>query len=221
MTGELHRSHVVFLLAPIFLASGWLGAPLAAQQTTPAEPDHPVSLPAEQEAFWNSMTDLCGQAFERVDEPVVMIMHVRQCFENEIRIPVHVSDVERAEWDRSRTWILTRSEAGIRLKHDHRHEDGSDDEITQYGGDTADAGSSAMQTFPADAFTKEVIGALVQGAENNIWRMEITPGEVFSYRLTRTTFDRALRWAFDLSNPVPAPPAPWGYEDETPTHDGR
>jgi hypothetical protein len=145
-------------------------------------------------------------------------MHVRQCFPNEIRIPVHVGSEDGETWDRSRTWILTRTGDGIRLKHDHRHEDGSEDDVTQYGGDTAEGGSANIQTFPADDFTKEVIGALVPGAEANIWRMEITPGEVFAYRLTRSTFDRALRWAFDLSQPISPPPAPWGYEQEPPTH---
>lgn len=105
-----------------------------------------------------------------------------------------------------------------RLKHDHRHQDGSEEEITQHGGDTAERGTPEIQTFPADEFTRQVIGELVRGAVNNIWRMEITPGEVFAYRLTRSTFDGALRWAFDLADPVPPPRAPWGYEDTEPTH---
>ena len=66
---------------------------------------------------------LCGQTFE--GRMVVgtsesdadfgaqrMLMHVRQCSDDEIRIPFHVGD------DHSRTWVLTRSEAGVRLKHE-------------------------------------------------------------------------------------------------------
>jgi hypothetical protein len=188
--------------------------PSAAQEELLAQSGH--ELPQEQDAFWSSILALCGQAFERVD--AAYIMHVRQCFPDEIRIPVHVQDPGDGSWNRSRTWILTRNSDGIRLKHDHRHQDGSEEEITQYGGDTTERGSSGIQTFPADGFTREVIGELVRGAANNIWRMEITPGDVFAYRLTRSTFDNALRWAFDLTSPVPPPPAPWGYEDTEPTH---
>jgi hypothetical protein len=192
------------------------GAPLGAQEPTAQVHEATLPLVPEQEAFWRAIEALCGMAFERVDAPY--IMHVRQCFPNEIRIPVHVGSEDGEPWNRSRTWVVTRTPEGLRLKHDHRHEDGSHDEITQYGGDTVDAGSSGVQTFPADAYTQDVIGELVRGAENNIWRMEITPGEVFAYRLTRSTFDNALRWAFDLSKPVAPPPAPWGYEHEAPTH---
>jgi hypothetical protein len=35
--------------------------------------------------------------------------------------------------------------------------------------------------------------------------------EKFTYRLTRE--GREFRVDFDLTKPVPAPPAPWGYTD--------
>jgi hypothetical protein len=205
------------VLASLLLAGCALGgAPpeAAVEQNLADRAEH--ALPPEQDAFWRSMLDLCGQAFERID--AAYVMHVRQCFPDEIRIPVHVQNEEDGSWNRSRTWILTRTPDGIRLKHDHRHEDGSEEDVTQYGGDTAEVGTPGIQTFPADAFTRDVIGEMVRGAANNIWRMEITPGEVFAYRLTRSTFDNALRWAFDLTNPVAPPPAAWGYEETRPTH---
>jgi len=207
---------VVAATAALCLPLGLAGttASLSAQQELLAQSEH--ELTAEQDAFWRSILDLCGQAFERID--AAYVMHVRQCYPDEIRIPVHVGNEEDGSWNRSRTWILTRTPEGIRLKHDHRHDDGSEEEITQYGGDTAEVGSGGIQTFPADAFTREVIGELVRGAAANIWRMEITPEEVFAYRLTRSTFDNALRWAFDLTKPVEPPPAPWGYEATVPTH---
>ena len=204
-----------FVPALTLLAVAWAVAPAAAQEELLDESQQ--SLPEEQDAFWGSMLELCGQAFERVDEQYVM--HVRQCEPDEIRIPVHVFDEEEDEWNRSRTWILTRTEDGIRLKHDHRYPDGTEEDVSQYGGDTEEVGEPGMQTFPADEFTQETIDELVPGARNNTWRMEITPGEEFSYRLTRAdTFENSLQWAFDLTNPVEPPPAPWGYEDTEPTH---
>ena len=132
-----------------------------------------------------------------------LVMHVRQCSPGEIRIPFHVGE------NRSRTWILTRTDGGLRLKHDHRHEDGSEDAITQYGGDTRDAGTAARQEFYADAHT----AALIPAAVTNVWTVEVIPGERFAYALRREGTDRRFRVEFDLTRPVAPPPAPWGHQD--------
>jgi hypothetical protein len=127
-------------------------------------------------------------------------MHVRSCSDDEIRIPFHVGE------DRSRTWVITRTAGGLRLKHDHRHADGSEDAVTQYGGDTDGAGSATLQEFPADAFT----ATLIPAAATNIWTVEMVPGERYSYRLRRVGTDRRFRIDFDLSTPISPPPPPWG-----------
>lgn len=179
------------------------------------------SLPPEQEAFWSALESQCGEAFAGArdeSDGTERIMHVRQCYPDEIRIPLHVRDAGDDEWNRSRTWIVTRQETGLRLKHDHRYPDGSEEDVTQYGGDTRDAGSEGSQEFWADDFTADVIGEQVAGVENNIWTMEIEPGEQFGYQLRRTDQTWRVYWQFDLSTPVEAPPAPWGYEDTEPTH---
>lgn len=164
-----------------------------------------------RDAFWASLQALCGTAHpgvltqgseaDSVFANNVLAMHVRQCSDSEIRIPFHVGD------DRSRTWILTRTEDGLRLKHDHRHEDGSEDEITQYGGDTRGEGSATVQEFYADAFTAN----LVPGTETNVWTVEVVPGDFFAYGLRREGTDRRVRVEFDLGETIPSPPAPWGY----------
>ncbi len=164
-----------------------------------------------QDAFWMQLQSLCGQAFpgtlvrgspgDTAFAGQPMVMHVRQCTDDEIRIPFHVGE------DRSRTWILTRTQSGLRLKHDHRHEDGSEDEITQYGGDTVESGDAEWQEFHADAHT----ASLIPEAATNIWTVEIVPGERFAYALRREGTDRRFRVEFDLTTPVEPPPAPWGY----------
>lgn len=165
-----------------------------------------------QDVFWQRLTALCGQAFEgRMTEGTAasdaafggqrMVMHVRRCSENEIRIPFHVGE------NRSRTWVITRTPQGLRLKHDHRHEDGSEDAVTQYGGDTADAGTAAQQEFAADEFTAKLIPA----AKTNIWTMAVEPGKTFTYALRREAENRRFRVEFDLARPVESPPAPWGH----------
>lgn len=170
-------------------------------------------MAAEQDAFWASLQQMCGNAYagqlaegsaaDSAFRQNALVMHVRQCSDREIRIPFHLGE------NRSRTWIVTRTADGLRLKHDHRHEDGSEDEITQYGGDTRDMGTAARQEFWADAHT----AALIPAASTNVWTMEVIPGERFSYALRREGTDRRFRVDFDVTRPIPAPPAPWGYSD--------
>lgn len=162
-----------------------------------------------QLVFWASLQDLCGRAFEgRLVESVPpddsfegqrLVMHVRECDVGEIRIPFYVGD------DRSRTWVVTTTATGLRLKHDHRHEDGSEDEITQYGGDTPGQGDPSAQEFHADAHT----AALIPAAATNVWTIEVHPDSVFAYALRREGTDRRFRAEFDLTREVEEPPPPW------------
>ena len=164
----------------------------------------------KQDVFWASLQSLCGQAFAGTLVESVppdpsfdgqeLVMHVRQCEEDVMRVPFHVGE------DRSRTWVISRTPDGLRLKHDHRHEDGTEDRVTQYGGDTAGPGSAERQEFSADVHT----AALVPQAASNIWTLEIRLGEMFAYALRREGAERRFRVEFDLSHPVPAPPPPWG-----------
>ncbi len=173
----------------------------------------PLRAGSAQDAFWASLHRLCGGAFQGTVVQSVpadtsfagkaLVMHVRQCSPGEVRIPFHVGE------DRSRTWIITRTDGGLRLKHDHRHADGSEDRITQYGGDTRGPGTSGTQEFYADAHTASLIPAAV----TNVWTMEVIPGERFAYALRREGTDRRFRVEFDLTRPVAPPPAPWGHQD--------
>lgn len=174
------------------------------------------TLPAAspQDKFFARLASLCGKAFEgQIASPVTpadagfagkrLVMHVRECSGDTIRIPFHVGE------DRSRTWVVTRTAGGLRLKHDHRHEDGSEDAQTQYGGDTVGAGTAQRQEFPADQYSKDMFvrGKIPQSA-TNVWAMEAVPTQMFAYELRRP--NRFFRVDFDLARPAPAPPPPWG-----------
>jgi hypothetical protein len=192
---EMRSSHWALALA---LAAGVL---LSAQGRAPAHDE-----------FWSRLRTLCGRAFEGrlLDAPAGdttfagrrLIMHVRSCQPNAIEIAFHVGE------DRSRTWVLTRHASGLRLKHDHRHQDGSEEEITQYGGDTTSSGTSERQEFFADAHT----AALIPAARTNVWIVEVEMGRVFAYTLRRDGTDRRFRIEFDIAQPVEPPPAPWGHK---------
>jgi hypothetical protein len=163
--------------------------------------------------FWKELQKLCGKAFVGVvaaapaDDTTfknkTLVMHVRSCEKDRIRIPFVVGE------DRSRTWVLTRSEKGILLKHDHRHEDGTPDKVTNYGGLTTSVGMPTRQVFPADQETFNVIPA----AAPNVWWVELIPGEHFSYNLRRMGSERYFSIKFDLKTEAKAPPAPWGWKE--------
>lgn len=172
--------------------------------------DYPLD---PQLVFWDELEELCGNAYAgRVVESVPpdpsfdgqpLVMHVRSCDVAEIRIPFVVGT------DRSRTWVVTPTSVGLRLVHEHWHEDGTEDEITRYGGETRGTGTSAAQDFQADRRTAE----LVPAAATNVWRMELHPDSLFVYALRREGADRRFRAEFDLTRTVDAPPPPWGPGD--------
>lgn len=139
-----------------------------------------------QKVFFANLKKLCGQEFEGETKfpqdpqhPLVgkkLIMKVASCTENELRIPFQVGE------DKSRTWILTLSEKGLLFKHDHRHEDGTPDKITMYGGWAAAGGTAHSQKFPADPDTAK----LIPEAVTNVWKLEINPEtRQFTYSLER------------------------------------
>lgn len=175
----------------------------------------PTSVVSPQDQFFARLSALCGQSYAgRVvstdagdanfaNQP--LIMQVRECSDTEIRAPFHVGE------NRSRTWVITRTNDGLRLKHDHRHEDGAEDTLTQYGGDTANEGAAERQEFPADQFSRDLfIANNIPQSAANVWAVEMHPGRVFAYELRRP--NRHFRVEFDLTRPVPAPPPPWGAD---------
>lgn len=175
---------------------------------TPAAPTEPgVNV------FWRELQKLCGKAYsgtvfaDTTASPDFkdksMVMHVRSCEKDRIRIPFFVGE------DRSRTWVLTRKKDRILLKHDHRHEDGKPDAVTMYGGWTTNTGLATRVVFPADDETVKILPA----AAPNVWWIEVISGTSFSYNLRRLGSDRLFTVKFDLKKEVTSPAAPWGWKD--------
>lgn len=171
-----------------------LSAPVASAQAV-----------APQDAFLAHVRTLCGQRFEgrvvttdAADADFVsqrLLMHVRDCSADEVRIPFRVGD------DHSRTWVVTRTATGLTLKHDHRGLDGEPEGLHWYGGDTTTAGTAERQEFPVDAFSIALFNASNAAVSTtNVWAVEVHPGRTFAYELRRA--NRHFRVEFDLTEPV-------------------
>lgn len=190
--GVMKKILFIVLLAPIYMM---------AQET-------PGSI-----QFWEMLKNHCGKSYEgkiiaggKEGDGFTgekLVMQVRTCDANEIRIPFVVGN------DRSRTWVLTLGDDNlILLKHDHRLEDGSEDEVTQYGGRSTNTGLKDIQFFPADQFTAN----LLSHAANNVWWITLNE-TTFTYNLRRIGTDRFFSVAFDLTKEIQTPAAPWGSEN--------
>lgn len=181
----------------------FLAAIAAASLSVPAVAQEPTN---PQDAFLARLNALCGQSFEgqvvSTDAADAdfrgkrLVMHVRDCAADEVGIPFAVGE------DRSRRWVITRTDAGLRLKHDHRDEQGEIHGYHMYGGDTAAAGTAERQEFPVD---QESIDQFVAGGANvsttNTWAVEVHPERMFAYELSRPG-GRFFRVEFDLTQPV-------------------
>ena len=161
----------------------------------------PVDDNAHRE-FMDNLREMCGQSF--AGEPVFheedaiefkdqeLVITFDKCEDDKIHIPLRVGE------NRSRTWMLEMKDDKLTLKHDHRHEDGTPEDLTMYGGVATHEGTAWSQFFPADDETAEMLPE----ASTNVWNMVLHPDrEEFEYILHRHGNLR-FHAVFDLSTPV-------------------
>lgn len=167
------------------------------------------------ERFLDAFANHCGKAYpgrlelEPEGDPMLsgeelLLVHFRDCLDEELRIPFHISADTTGAWDSSRTWYLMRAESGLELRHDHRLADGSEDQRTWYGGFTETPGTAVRQDFASPERTAAA-GVPVG------WRIEIEPGVAYRYG---TTYDGEYDWMieFDLSESFDGSvPEAWGH----------
>jgi len=172
-----------------------------------------LELVDEQQAFWNNIQELCGNAYrgeladatpfyQNFDADRILI-HVRDCTDYLTHISLHLDD------NHSRNLLLTKKEGTLQLKHDHRYEDGSEEEITQYGGLAPLPGLETRQIFEADDYTADIL----PDRFDNFWFIDFMDEETLGYGVHWPKHGNSIRMEFDISEPVEAPPAPWGYRD--------
>lgn len=111
-------------------------------------------------AFLANYEPFCGKAFagkstftdlgeNHVLNDANLLMIFDFCTSDNVRIPFFVED------DRSRTWILSYTEAGLRLGHDHRYEDGTEHEANFYGGIAMENTGNYFEHYPENKTSSE------------------------------------------------------------------
>ncbi len=199
-------------------------APTAPQAAAPApatpaireaapEPAEPPPPRDPQTVFWERLSTLCGLAYagfltvgteesDRYFGEADLKLHVRDCNDDEIRIPFHVSE------DRSRTFVLRKTDEGLTLHHRHLDEAGQPAPPDNYGGRTLEEGTASRQEFVVDDATV----TMLPEARYNVWAIEIEPGNYFAYELKRVEEERYFRVEFTLDETIDSPPPAWGAE---------
>jgi hypothetical protein len=149
---------------------------------------------AAQDAFFEELASRCGDEYpgraiiapesDDTFHPAYLGMHIAECDDREIRIVFPVDE------DRSRTWVIERSDEGLLFTHEHAREDGTLYENSGWGGWATDRGTALFQHFPDHRWTPD------RGPEEerSVWRLRIDPvNGQFVYYL-----DRGLRPAYRL-----------------------
>ena len=190
------------------LRSVLISVALAGLSAAPANADNLAG------GLFETLRANCGKSFEGTvvrapeNDPwrsAKLVMHIRDCSDTEIKVPLHYND------NHSRVWIVTKIAGDrLRLKHDHRHENGHSDTITMYGGETA-TGDGGPGDSDADFIVDAESVKLFYDngntrSPNNVWSMKVE-GTTFTYGLVRPDLD--FMAAFDLTKPVATPPPAW------------
>jgi hypothetical protein len=154
----------------------------------------------DQDVFFDRFRELEGKKFagkqvyirEDMDSwaDFYLEMHVREFHENVIYLPFRVGE------NTSRTWTIYREpDNRLRLRHDHRHEDGTPEDLTLYGGYTVQGSDAFTQIFPADDYTCNMLPRIC----DNEWSMKFSEDlSTFTYILKKSG-ELVFQADFDLT----------------------
>jgi hypothetical protein len=119
------------------------------------------NLVDDEQSFLNNLASLCGQSFAGMEiyskdgrdswADKSMVIYFTVCETDRVHIPFHIDD------DQSRTWMFMNEDGKLRFRHDHRHEDGTPEDLTLYGGYADGSGTAFRQSFPADDYTNNLL----------------------------------------------------------------
>lgn len=157
----------------------------------------PVQRPQDQ--FFAAVSSHCGHSLygrlvsnDTRDAALIgkaIVGRFALCTASEVRINIAVGD------DTSRTWVISRTPGGLRLKHLHLHKDGTEEEVSRYGGDATRPGTAQRQEFPPDAFSKDLFARRERPWDTTkaFWAVEARPSEFYAHELRDPAIGRFFR----------------------------
>ncbi|MBS4014174.1 MAG: hypothetical protein KGZ97_10530 [Bacteroidetes bacterium] len=195
----MNISKIVILVCIVILASC-----SGTQNKSESFIDQEISINDSEKAFLSSLAGLCGQSF--LGKQIYskdgrdswagkkLVMHVTVCEEDKVFIPFHVDE------NKSRTWMFLVEDGKLRFRHDHRHEDGTPEDLTLYGGFSDGKGSDLVQCFPWDEYTESI---LTDGNKRQ-WNVSLNEDlSTFTYELY-VNEELVFAAEFDLTKPITA-----------------
>lgn len=173
---------------------------------------------AATDAFWDNIRALCGKAYAGhmthsggqtvAPDRWPQVLHVHRCEDDQVYMRF-VQDRMPNLWYRR---LVRHDDGQLELRHDYRNLDGDPLDQGDYGGFTPNPGSETAQIFPADAHTTAMASEDWPQPWARVWMLTVRPGDSFAYSGVTIGSAAPIRFEFDLSQTVDAPPA-WGWEE--------
>lgn len=196
----MKKQTTLLLLLVLFLT--YCGTAPRQDQQEAEETTTEKTISESERAFLDNLASLCGNSYQGTEVYMQegreswadknLVMHVTLCEENQVHIPFHLDE------DQSRTWMFLVDNGKLRFRHDHRHEDGTPEDQTLYGGFADGTGTDFRQHFPSDEYTIELLTDTLNRQWNVVLDQDLT---TFSYQL-QYHGEIVFRVDFDLTSPL-------------------
>ncbi len=197
---KIKQTTTFFIFIALFLGVSCSTGPVkekAVEQT-----GETVLINADEAAFLQNLASLCGKSFAGREiysksgrnswAGKILVMHVTVCEPTQVHIPFHIND------DKSRTWMFLAEEGKLRFRHDHRHDDGTPENQTLYGGFADGTGNGFAQNFPADEYTNTLLADNIERK----WTIALSENlTTMSYQL-HYAGEMVFEAEFDLTKPL-------------------
>lgn len=153
----MKKVYILLLITALYIRCGQPESQKWEEAQTPEKEETTSFINPESEAFFSKLQRLCGKSFAGEEKYFKegresWADHILRIFitcpdERNVHIPLHVGS------DKSRTWMFINNNGTLELRHDHRHEDGTPEDLTMYGGFTSPESTALRHVFPADGYT--------------------------------------------------------------------
>jgi hypothetical protein len=184
------RLGVAGLLGMFMLLSGGCGV------TKPS-----VATPVTS-SFYQQLKMHCGQKLtgvvlypsgkEAPFQGMPIWLELVACSDKEIRMPIYINQKIY------RTLVLSQDKTHYTLRHENKRPDGTQAEISMYGGQTTGKTDNYLLLFPADGYSRQLLGAEL----NYAWSLGFNSDKSTLSYMIENDGKLTLQIDFDFNQPV-------------------